>query len=89
MAVNDYIKIDTSTTTAIHAQKLKEGIRQLRNAVDTLVFIRKMMEHMTDESDFALIELLFGLEAGKGSIVYNLVNGAVGNAQKNLTEQVG
>lgn len=89
MAVNDYIKIDTNTTTAIHAGKLKEGVRQLRNAIDTLIFIRKMMEHMTDESDFTLIETLFGLDAGKGATVYSLVNGAVGNAQKNLTEQVG
>jgi hypothetical protein len=89
MAVIDYIKIDTTTTTGIHAGKLKQGIRQLRDAVDTLVFLRKLMEHMTDESDFTMIETLFGLEAGKGSIVYGLVNGAVGNAQKNLTEQVG
>lgn len=89
MATNDYIKIDTSTTTAIHAQRLKGGIRQLRQAYDEIIFIRRMMEHMTDETDFTTIEALFGLEVGKGAAVYTLVNNGVGAGAKNLTEQVG
>lgn len=89
MATNDYIKINTNTTTAIHANNLKNGIRHLRQAYDEMLFIRRMMEHMTDETDFSTIEALFGLDAGKGSAVYSLVNNAVGNGAKNLTEQVG
>lgn len=88
MPVNDYIKIGNEPA-AIHAAKLRSGIRQLRQAYYEMIFIRRMMEHMTDEVDFSLIETLYGLETGNGARVYALVNNAVGNGAKNLTEQVG
>lgn len=89
MAVNDFIKIDTSTVTATHAQRLKNAVIELRRAIDDLIFLRKTMEHMTDEASFTLIEELFGVAPGKGATVYALVNNSVSTAAKNLTEQVG
>lgn len=89
MAVNDFIRIDTSTVTATHAQRLKGAVNELRRAIDDLIFLRKTMEHMTDELSYTLIEELFGIAPGKGGAVYALVNNAVSAGAKNLTEQVG
>lgn len=89
MASNIWIKIHTEINTATQAQQLKSAIADLRRAIDSLTFIRKKMENMTNETDFALIEELYGLDAGKGTTVYALVNGALGAGAKSLTEQVG
>ncbi len=85
----DYIKVDTSITTAVRASDLKEFLRVIRQAYDKGIFLKQTMDHMTDGSNFADIETYFGLPAGSGQTVYNLVNNSIGAAAKNLTEQVG
>lgn len=55
------------------------------------------MGHLNDGSNFSDIESAFGLEAGQGQILFDLVNGAVGsmegqfqvNDAKTITEKVG
>lgn len=55
------------------------------------------MNHNHDGSVFTDLEALFGLPAGKGQTVFDLVNGAVGSMEgafqvadaKNITERVG
>jgi len=85
----DYIKIETQVTTAIHAGTLKSTVRQVRQAYDAVIFLKQMMDHMTDGTNYADVELYFGLAPGQGLAVYNLVNNSMGAAAKNFTEQVG
>jgi hypothetical protein len=55
------------------------------------------MTHSNDGTDFTDIETLFGVEAGSGQVVFDLVNGSTGamigqfqNADcKTITEKVG
>lgn len=56
-----------------------------------------IMGHNNDGTVFTDIDTLFGLPAGKGQTVFNLVNGSIGSMQgnfqvadaKTITEQVG
>lgn len=93
----DFIKVDTATTTATHAADLKAFVSVLRDAYQRGKKIIAVMGHNNDGSNFADIEALFGLPAGKGQTVFNLVNGAVGSMEgtfqvadaKNITETLG
>jgi len=98
MPAIDYIKIDTSSpATASQAVLLKSYVQQLRGAYNTGKQLIALMGHMNDGVSFTSIETFFGLPAGKGQTVFNLVNGSVGSMEgtfqvsdaKNITEQVG
>jgi hypothetical protein len=90
----DYIKI---TPTAPQAMLLRNFIAAQRQAYNLGVQVREMMGHNNDGADFSDIETLFGLPAGKGQTVFDLVNGAVGSMvgdfqsddAKQITEQLG
>jgi hypothetical protein len=97
MAV-DFITIDTSNPqVAIGAMQLKTLCRQLRDGYNSGLQILAVMTHMNDGSDFTTIEKKFGLQAGEGQVVFDMVNGAIGSMEgkfqtsdaKNLTERVG
>lgn len=94
----DFIKIDQSNpTVATQASVLKAYAVQLRQAYETGTRVLALMGHMNDGTVFTDIETYFGLPAGKGQIVFNLVNGSVGSMNgsfqvadaKTITEQVG
>ena len=93
----DFIKIDTTTTTATQAALLKNYVSTLRSAYELGTRVKAIMQHNHDGTVFTDIEALFGLPAGKGQIVYNLVNGSIGSMTgvfqvpdaKNLTETIG
>jgi hypothetical protein len=93
----DFIKVDRTTVTATHAQKLLQYVSELRRALETGELILGVMNHNNDGEAWGDIEALFGLPAGKGQIVYNLMNGSVGSLKglfqaadgKNITETVG
>ena len=93
----DFIKIDRVTVTATHAELLLRYIRGLRGAYELGREVLGIMVHNNDGSNFADIETLFGLPAGKGQIVFDLVNGSIGSMEgtfqvsdaKNITERVG
>jgi len=93
----DFIKIDTSVSTATHAQLLLAYIKALRNAFELGTEVLAIMNHNQDGSTWTDLEALFGLPAGKGDDVFDLVNGSVGAMQntfqnddcKQITEQVG
>lgn len=97
MSARDFIKIDTSVTTATQAAELKQFVSSLRDAYQRGKKILAVMGHMNDGSNFADIETFYGLPAGKGQTVFNLVNGAIGGMEgtfqvadaKNITETVG
>lgn len=97
MPANDYIKIDLTNTAAAEAATLKNAIRQLQTVQEQLTSIINKMNHNSNGTVWTTLEALYGLPAGKGQAVYDLVNGTVGamngtfqnnNAVK-LIEQVG
>lgn len=93
----DFIKVDTTQAAATQAQLLKSYISSLRQAFDFGTRVLAIMGHNNDGTVFTDIETIFGLPAGKGQTVFNLVNGSIGamsgNFQvadaKTITEQVG
>lgn len=94
----DYIKIDTSSpNTATQAALLKSYVSLLRSAYNTGKQVLAVMGHQNDGTTFTSIETFFGLPAGKGQTVFNMVNGSIGSMEgsfqvsdaKNITEQLG
>lgn len=78
----DFISVNTSTTTATRAQALKNAVAQFRAAQQALQAELAIMNHAFDGSGqspvFTVLETLYGLQAGQGQIVFNLVNGSIG-----------
>ena len=72
MAVGDFIKVDTSVTTAVQAPDLLRFIRSIRQVVEEADKVKGMMDHMTT----AQIETQYGLAAGQGATVQTLVTGS-------------
>ncbi len=93
----DFIKVDRTTVTATHAGLLLNYVNTLRAAYELGVKVKDIMSHNNDGSVFTDIEGLFGLPAGKGQTVFDLINGSVGSMTgafqvadaKTLTEKVG
>lgn len=90
----DFIPI---TLTAAQAASLKNYITVLRQAQELGQRVLDSMTHMQDGVTFTEIETLFGLPAGKGQTVFNLVNGSIGSMKgtfqvadaTTITQQVG
>jgi hypothetical protein len=93
----DFIKIDTTVAGATHAGLLRAYVQQLRSAYEQGQRVRAIMTHNNDGANFSDIEGLFGLPAGKGQAIFDLVNGSIGAMEgtfqvddaKVLTEKVG
>lgn len=73
-----FIKIDTTIAGATHAGLLRAFVQQQRGAYEVGAKVRAIMSNSNDGAIFTDIEALFGLPAGKGQTVYDLVNGTVG-----------
>jgi hypothetical protein len=92
----DFISV-TMSPTATKAPLLQSYISSLRQAYNLGVQCAAIMTHSNDGTDFTDIETLFGVEAGSGQVVFDLVNGSTGamigqfqNADcKTITEKVG
>lgn len=70
----EYIKI---TTTTYHGGRTNTALLQIQDARANLKDLKSQMDKMVDAGDYALVEINFGLAAGKGSLFYNLVSGAL------------
>ena len=95
---SDYIAINTAQPSmAPQAALLKAYVTQLRNAYNSGKHILGLMGHMHDGTDFAGLETVFGLPAGEGQVVFDLVNGSIGSMEglfmvddaRTITEKVG
>lgn len=90
----DFIPINLS---AAQAQALKGYILTLRQAQELGQRVLDMMTNMEDGTTFTQIESSFGLPAGSGQTVFNLVNGSIGSMKGTfqttdaltITQQVG
>ena len=93
----DFIKIDSTQSAATQARLLQGYVQTLRSAYESGKRCIAIMSHNNDGTVFTDIETLFGLPAGKGQIVFNLVNGSIGSMEgtfqvadaKNITETLG
>lgn len=93
----DFIKINPNATGASQALKLKNYINNLRAAYSQGAELIGIMGHANDGTVFTDIETYFGLDAGKGQTVFDLVNGSWGSMNgtfmvadaKTITEKVG
>lgn len=93
----DFIKIDQSATGTPQGRKLLAYIANLRTSYNLGAELIGIMGHENDGTVFTDIETNFGLPAGKGQTVFNLVNGSFGSMNgtfqvsdiKTITEQVG
>lgn len=93
----DFIKVDQTLAAATQARLLLGYVGTLRSAYEMGVKCLAIMGHNNDGTVFTDIETIFGLPAGKGQTVFNLINGSVGSMTgafqvadaKNLTETVG
>jgi len=92
----DFISI-TMSTAATKAPLLQSYIASLRQAYNLGVQCAAIMTHNTDNTNFSDVEVLFGIEAGSGQVIFDLVNGSTGamvgtfqNSDcKTITEKVG
>ena len=93
----DFITLNPAAAGATQAFLLKNYINALRQAYNLGVQAAAIMTHSNDGTDFSDIETLFGIEAGAGQTVFDLVNGSTGamvgtfqNADcKTITEKIG
>ena len=59
------------------SDNLLTALQNLRNARDRLDHAKAVMEACIDGTNYAELEALFGVPAGKGETVYNLIAGVV------------
>ncbi len=99
----DFIQINRANlnTTAVKGQDLLEFRSLLRAAYEKGVAIRATMRHNFNDQvnpiDWAQVEALYGIPAGKGSTIFTFIDGSIGamegafqnDASKVFTEQVG
>lgn len=93
----NYIVIDTTITTARRAQELKTFSQRLRETYELGARLRDVMQQMNDGTNFTDIEAHFGLPAGSGQLVFNMVTNTVdslegdiqSNDGKQFTQRVG
>lgn len=74
----DFVKVDKAQAGQKFGPDLMTAATQTRFLIDHLEFIKGVMEHNTDGSNYADVETLFGLAAGNGAIAYNLIAGTLG-----------
>ena len=75
----DYIRIDTSTTTATQAGALKSMVSDLRRAIEAVDNAVGIMSHNNDGANYTDVETLFGLPAGSGQLVTTTLTGVQTN----------
>lgn len=84
---NNYILINP--TGLRHAQNLLGLINELAAIRDKLLLLKADADQMTDGATFGTVETAFGLPAGKGQQVYNLMAGAAAEmSQSNLNQLI-
>lgn len=72
----DFIKIDRTNTAATHSSKIIAAVQTARSLVNQLTEIQGIGFRNFAGTDFAAFEALFGIPAGKGQTVFDLINGS-------------
>ena len=74
---NDFIQINRSTGD-IYASDLYSLTSLVRQTIDIAEKVKDYCDHTVEGADYTALETLFGLPAGSGDEVYNLVAGTLG-----------
>lgn len=74
---SDFIRVDQTTTTLRAGALLAALASQLRATRNLAAQVKGIMDHNVAASDYTALESLFGVTAGNGLTVYNLVAGAL------------
>lgn len=93
----DFIKVNRSDVNATQAGLLLQYVNTLRSAYELGKRVKDIMTHNNDGNNFTDIEVVFGLPADKGQVVFDLVNGSVGSMEgtfqvddaKEISERLG
>jgi hypothetical protein len=96
MAV-DFIPITVGSSAQTQAQQLKNLTIQFTQVYAQTLALRDTMTHLNDGVDFSKLETQFGVPAGTGQEVFDLLNGAAhamegtmqNNNIKTITEKLG
>ena len=75
--MDDFIKIDRTTSTAVFSSEMVSLPQNLRRVMDQLEKIQQMGYRMFDDPDFTMFEANFGIPTGQGQTVFNLINGSI------------
>lgn len=69
----NFLQVNTSTRLGAD---LRRAVDQLRDVRDRLERLKNVLDTQVDGVNYSLVESQFGLQAGEGQTVYNLVAGA-------------
>jgi len=94
---DDFILVVVTPQNQAQAQQLKSLAMSAAQVHSLAISLRDKMTHMFEGSDFTRLETEFGLPAGQGQPVFDMVNGAIGAMDgtmqnpdfKTLTEKLG
>jgi hypothetical protein len=94
---NDFILITVTTENQTFSQQLKNLAGAMGQIYAQMSAVRNKMSHMFEGGDFSRIEKEWGIPAGQGQAVYDLINGALSAADgtmqnpnfKTITEKLG
>ncbi len=70
---NNHVAVNTAVLRGASLQSL---VFQLQQARGNLGQVKMVMDQCIDGSDYSALETLYGLPAGTGQTVYNIVAGA-------------
>lgn len=86
----DFIKVDRASATAAHSGLLIQTVDAVRRALELVQRVEGIIAHNNDGTNYADVEVLFGLPVGSGQTVSTLVGASIQNAaSKQFTERVG
>lgn len=78
---NDFIKINLADTSATLARDTKNAIEAIRSAITQVDKVVGILQHNFDAGDnidWTHVEAICGVPAGKGQILFTLLDGARG-----------
>ena len=68
--------------------QLLSNLRRLATEIDALQRLKESMEEMIDGGDYTVVEQQFGLQTGEGTLLYNLLTGALVDLQGTNVQQL-
>jgi len=74
----DFIKITRGGTGEKFGADLANAKNVARALIDQLEMLKGIAEHNIANADYTAMETIFGLSAGNGTVVYNLLAGTLG-----------
>lgn len=84
----DFIKVNTTDSAAFMAKDVQRAAKLTEDLIQLLTFIKERSTHLfvgAPTNNFAPLEQAFGVEAGKGQTVFDMINGTLGAMAGTMT----